>query len=313
MNRPIRGLAGGAAMIAAAALSLLLGSNDAAAGGYGGFGPWQAAQPLTEINTGDGEGCPVETRDGLSLMFASTRPGGSGNLDVWVADRGRIGDGWQPPRAVPLPINSESNDLCPTPVGRYLYFVSDRPLDGGCGGGDILVSRQSPAGDWSDPELLGCAPNGPNFSGPERSPAIVRTRRGTLLFYSSTGGEGDHDIYVSRQRADGSFGPGKVVSSLSSEFDDFMPNIRARGYGLYEVVFNSNRPYWGRKQNKAAFGNQDVYAAYSYRPDRRWTTPRNLGPNVNTAGSESRATLSGDGQRLVFGRDGDLQQSQRGH
>ena len=92
-----------------------------------------------------------------------------------------------------------------------------------------------------------------------------------------------------------------------------MPNIRATGYGLYEVVFNSNRPYWGRKQDRLAFGQQDIYTAYSFRPDRRWTPPRNLGPNVNTAGSESRATLSGDGKRLVFGRDGDLQQSERGH
>ena len=166
MNRANRGPTAGAAIVAAATMAFLLGANDAAAGGYGGVGAWQAARPLTEINTVDGEGCPIETQDGLSLMFASTRPGGSGNLDVWVADRERIGDGWQPPRAVPLPINSESNDLCPTPVGRNLYFVSDRPLDGGCGGGDILVSRQSPAGDWSEPDYSAVRHTGPTSAGP---------------------------------------------------------------------------------------------------------------------------------------------------
>ncbi|MBX5460939.1 MAG: PD40 domain-containing protein [Steroidobacteraceae bacterium] len=33
-----------------------------------------------------------------------------------------------------------------------------------------------------------------------------------------------------------------------------------------------------------------------------WTPPFNLGPAVNTNGTEQRATLSNDGKRLYFGR-----------
>jgi hypothetical protein len=42
-----------------------------------------------------------------------------------------------------------------------------------------------------------------------------------------------------------------------------------------------------------------------------WSTPVNLGGNVNTLGNETRASLSGDGHRLHFGRDGDVYVSER--
>jgi len=65
----------------------------------------------------------------------------------------------------------------------------------------------------------------------------------------------------------------------------------------------------GRKQ--PASGGQDVYIAYSWWPTAGWTAPANLGPAVNTAGVEQRATLSHDGKRLYFGRDGDIFMSNR--
>lgn len=37
----------------------------------------------------------------------------------------------------------------------------------------------------------------------------------------------------------------------------------------------------------------------------------NLGANVNTAGSETRSTISGDKRRLYFGRDGEIYSSKR--
>lgn len=273
---------------------------------------WSRAVPEININTAAAEGCPIETADGLSLLFASTRaggvPGNTATNDIWVADRDSLTSPWKPAKNLGEPINSIASDFCPTPVdGRWLFFVSER-LDNGtatppCGGGDMYLSRQSPAGDWSAPKMLGCAPDGPNFSGPERSPSLVETDFGTFLFYSSNGGSGDQDIYMSRMKRDGTFGPGKVVKQLSTEFEDIMPNVHARPDGGYEIVFSSNRPTWGR--NKPAMGQQDVYVSYSWWLTD-WTEPKNLGAAVNTAGIEQRATLSADGKRLYFGRDGDI-------
>lgn len=128
-------------------------------------------------------------------------------------------------------------------------------------------------------------------------------------FYSSTGPGGDQDIVVSTLGANG-FGPGKVVAELSVPgYDDIMPNVRERDDGSFEIVFSSNRPTWGRDQK--AFGGQDVYISRSWWPIGFWAQPLNLGTAVNTAGNEQRATLSHDGKRLHFGRDGDIYVSER--
>ncbi len=283
----------------------------------GGPGAFSTAVPVTEVNSPAAEGCPIETPDGLSLLFASTRPGGAGGNDIWVADRETLGSPWQPPRNAGDPINSSAADFCPTPAfGRSLFFVSERPDNGTatppCGGGDIYLTRQSPAGGWSAPVMLKCAPEGPNFTGAERSPSPIETWFGTFLFYSSNGSGGDQDIYMSRMGPDGTFGPGRVVKELSTPFDDIMPNVRARDDGSFEIVFSSNRPTWGR--NQPAKGQQDVYIAQSWWLTGLWSEPRNLGDAVNTAGVEQRATLSADGERLYFGRDGDIFVSRRsGH
>jgi hypothetical protein len=281
------------------------------------FSSFSTATPEANLNSPAPDGCPIESPDGLSLFFASARPGAvPGNVgnDIWVADRESVNAPWQPPKNLGEPVNSAANDFCPTPVyGRSLFFVSER-LDNGtdtapCGGGDIYLSRQSPAGGWSPPVMLGCAPNGPNFSGPERSPSLVETWFGTFLFYSSNGGSGDQDIYMSRLGPDGKFGPGKVVKELSTEYEDIMPNVRARDDGTFEIVFSSDRPTWGNGQ--PARGKQDVYISYAFWPTAQWSAPRNLGDAVNTAGVEQRATLSADGKRMYFGRDGDIYVSQR--
>jgi WD40-like Beta Propeller Repeat len=275
------------------------------------------AVPVTDMNSPAADGCPIESADGLSLFIASTRPGAvPGNVgnDIWSADRETIDSPWQAPRNLGEPVNSIASDFCPTPAyGRSLFFVSER-LDNGtptppCGGGDMYLSRQSPAGGWSAPAMLKCAPDGPNFTGPERSPSPIETWFGTFLFYSSNGGSGDQDIYMSRMGSDGTFGPGKVVKELSTEFEDIMPNVRAREDGSFEIVYSSNRPTWGR--NKPAKGGQDVYIAQSWWLTGLWSTPQNMGDAVNTAGVEQRATLSADGKRLYFGRDGDIFVSQR--
>jgi hypothetical protein len=270
---------------------------------------------VTEVNSPSADGCPIESADGLSLFIASNRSGTFGGNDIWAADRATLTSPFGEPRNLGAPINTGSADFCPTPVlGRSLFFVSERPGDGTgptpCGGGDIYLSRQSPAGGWSAPQMLKCAPEGPNFPGGERSPSLVETWFGTFLFYSSNGAGGDQDIYVSRLGRDGTFGPGKVVTELSTpDFEDIMPNVRTRDDGSFEIVYSSNRPTWGRGQ--AAFGGQDVYYARSWWPTGGWSAPRNLGDAVNTPGVEQRSTLSHDGKRLYFGRDGDIYTSTR--
>lgn len=256
-----------------------------------------------------GAGCPIETPDALSLMIASGRPGGAGDLDIWVIDRAAVGAPWSAPKNLPGPINTPAADFCPSPFARSLFFVSAYPYDGACGGGDIYLSRQSPAGDWAEPLRLPCAPNGPNTPGTERSPSLVETFYGTFLFFSTNEGvpNADEDIYVSIMNEKGEFGRGQIVKGLSTaDFQDQMPTVRVRPLG-FEVTFNSDRP---GKSTNPAFGGQDAYWARASFLPFWWTTPQNAGPNVNTSANETRASLSADGQRLYVGR-GDVYVSER--
>lgn len=304
----------GAAALAIWALGTAVAGANGWSHGWSQFPRWKTAERVPVVNLKDsGEGCPHESADGLSLFIASNR-GGDPN-DIWVADRASLDAPWQEPRRLEGPINESGvPDFCPTPVrGRSLMFVSARTGEelgeDFCGEGDMYMSRQSPAGGWSDPVNLGCAPLGPNTANAEFSPSLIETPYGTFLFYSTNGTTGHQDIHVSRMRSDGTFGPGKVVDALSSDAEDLMPNVREREFGGYEIVFSSNRT--ASRSSGEPQGAQDVYMSFAWFLPGPWSAPVNLGESVNSGSSETRATQSRDGKRLYFGRDGDIFVSER--
>jgi WD40 repeat protein len=272
------------------------------------FSAWGPASAETSINSTDADGCPIESPDGLSLYFASNRPGAVGGYptdpnDIWRAQRSSTDAAWGTAEHLPQPVNSAVADFCPTPLnGKYLLFVSAR--SGGCGvppTGDIYLTRDNPAHGWETPMNLGCSPTGPNTAGGEFSPSLVETAQGTLLFYSSPGPNGFQDIYVSTRQANGSFGPGTAVAELNTLAADQMPNVSRDGL---EIVFSSNR-------TGSTGGSLDVYTAHRASTSDPWSVPDNVGSNVNTGADETRASLSGDGERLHFGRSGDIYVSTR--
>jgi hypothetical protein len=276
------------------------------------YSAWGVAAPVVEVNSTAPDGCPIESRDGLSLYIASSRSGTLGGNDIWASDRADKNDPFGEPQNLGAPVNSDANDFCPTPIyGSYLLFVSERVSPGTCGTGpglgDIYIIRRNAAFGWGEPKHLGCIENGtgPNSTGAEFSPSLVDTKQGTYLYFSALIG-GQHDIYRSKRRSNGSFGPPEAVAELNTEFDDRMPNVRSDGL---EVVFSSTRPT--DANGTASFGSFDVFVAKRSDTSKPFSAPVNLGPNVNTAGSETRSTLSWDHKRLYFGRDGEIQSASR--
>jgi hypothetical protein len=286
------------ALLSGTAAASLLAS--AAASGAGGpwFGSWAPAQKLDEIagnhadvNTASVDGCPIQSPDGSSLYMASNRPGGKGGLDIWVATRQSRSDPWGAPENLPEPINSPSDDFCPTPVnGGRLFFVSRRRIDGvTCGLGDIYLARRNPAGGWSNPKHLACAPAGPNSGLDEQGPSYVQGR----LYFSRSSAEVAGDLFLSRKLGEG-FGPASPIVELNDRAaNDIQPNVRKDGS---ELVFSSNRA--------GGAGGQDIWASTRPSINDAWSTPVNLGPAVNTGLGESRPSLSSDADQLLFGRAG---------
>jgi hypothetical protein len=250
-----------------------------------------------ELNTDAQDGCPIQSPDRLSLYMASTRPGGKGGLDIWVAHRESRDDPWGPPENLPEPINSSAADFCPTPIrGGGLFFVSRRETPGvTCGMGDIYLTRLSPGTGWETPQHLGCeSDGGPNTPLDEQGPTYLKNG-GPVLYFSSgipSGPGVSGDIYQSKRQGDGNFGPPQPVARLNSTAVDIQPNVRHDGR---EIVFASNRD--------GTLGAQDLWVATRAGVNDPWSTPVNLGGAVNTSGfSETRPSLSWDGATLYFGR-----------
>ncbi len=297
---------------AAAGLALMSASASASAS-HDDWWAWSVATPVVEVNSPMSDGCPIESRDGLSLYIASTRIPGVGN-DIFAADRAGKDEQFGEPRHLDAPVNTTANDFCPTPIyGSYLLFVSERPgpetCNAGPGSGDMYIVRRNAASGWGDPRHLGCIETGtgPNSAGAEFSPSLVTTAEGTFLYFSSTL-TGNHDIYQSRMRNDGTFAPPEPVEEVNTEFDDRMPNVRSDGL---EMVFSSLRP--ADANGTPSIGSFDVYVSRRSSTRKRWSPPVNVGQAVNSPGSETRPTISWDGRRLYFGRDGDIYSSTRRH
>jgi WD40-like Beta Propeller Repeat len=259
------------------------------------FSGWATAQKVdeiagnsTEVNTPSLDGCPIQSPDGLSLYMASNRPGGVGGLDIWVARRPNTTAGWGAPENLGEPVNSPSDEFCPTPVrGGRLFFVSREALPGSCGLGDIYLTRRNASGEWTEPQHLGCGTEGgPNSALDEMGPSYVEVEGRGLLYFSS-----GPDIYVSERAGDGSFGPAQPVAELNTTFVDIQPNVRKDGL---EVVFASTR---------RAGTDQDLYGATRESLDDPFSAPVNLGGAVNTTDrNETRPSFSWDAQTLYFGR-----------
>ena len=109
--------------------------------------PWEAPVNLgAAINTAFNERSPELSRDGHFLFFATNRPGGLGDFDIWVAWRAHTHDdfGWRPAVNLGAGVNSAFGDFGPgffenDEIGiPILYFASTRP--GGLGSADIYRS-----------------------------------------------------------------------------------------------------------------------------------------------------------------------------
>ena len=286
-----------AAAIAAGAILVSAVSGTALADKR--HGSWGAATPLLRTDGAQVPGgCPIESPGGR-FIFTARNPGTG--LDIFVNERAAIGQPFEPGDALPAPVNDAglANDFCPTPLpDNGLFFVSTRA--GSCGAADMYSAVQNPANGWSEPVNLGCDPHGPNTPGTEFSPAVIKTAWGTYLFFSTDYYTGNQDIYRSRMRDDGTFGPGvRLPWPINTEHDDRQPNVSQDGR---KMVFASNR-----RTAESSNPNFDIFYAKKRWLFGRWRRVQNLSESVpfeTLDASETRPSLSWDGERLVYGSGG---------
>ena len=250
---------------------------------------WQWTEPvnLTVLNTKDAETQPCLSGDGLTLIFASDRPGGAGKLDLWQTTRSSIDEAFGPPVPFDAPVNTKHIDNGPwiSADGQTLLFSSDRP--GGKGGGDIWqATRNSRESRWANIVHLSSVSSTTQELGPSLSPD------GQELLFEQWSEANHFQIRLARR------------NDLQAAFAGFLDpgtgiNSRGRDGGPEFVADGRSFVY----QSGPANGKDDLFVSLrsengsSFQPGIRFGAP------LNTVAVEAHPTLSADGRTIVFCSD----------
>ncbi len=192
------------------------------------------------------------------------------------------------PRPVGEGVNSPSDEYLPalTADGSTMIFTRRDDYDE-----NFYASTLQPDGSWGKAQYL----EGVNTTQNEGAETI--SADGSWLVFTACnrrddGSQGSCDLYWSQQK-DGAWTRAVPFSSAINSRDwDGQPSISPDGRMLF---FSSNRP--------GGYGGKDLWFTIR-QPNGRWTTPENLGPEINSRGDEQTPFIHPDGQTLYFTSDG---------
>ncbi len=174
-----------------------------------------------------------------------------------------------------------------TPDGKTLFFISNRPVDGG----EVLKKdydiwrAELVNGVWSAPQPV------KEVNSPQMELGVEYVN-GVLYFNSTSGGEAtSSDIYYSTYK-NGAF-TAPINIGLPVNTPDFEADPVLSPDGKY-LVFSG----WGRADG---FGQGDLYICR--KEGEAWSAPVNLGDQVNSKFFEFTPFFSHDGKDLFFCSD----------
>lgn len=258
---------------------------------------WSEPKNLGAVNSPFNEQNVFLSKDELTLYFTSDRPGGLGDLDIWISQRESVDSPWPAAVNAGPPINTPSADFAPnlSTDGHLLFFGSSRPS--GQGTTDIYVSRRSDPNDafaWEDPVNVGAPINTPDQ---EAAPFYLQNAEdGSANLYFNRGplaSQGADIYYASVTRKGEAQGPVVFVAELNDPaFNDAAVTIRKDGR---ESFFFSTRT--------GGLGANDLWTSTRQSIHHPWEPPINAGAPLNTAFGDNTPNLSFDGRTLIFASD----------
>lgn len=232
----------------------------------------------------------VFSPDGRIFMFSRVV---NGNFKMFYSFR-RADGTWQEPRmAAPsktFPGHHEV-DMAFSPDGDWLYFISDRPLEGySLERLNIWRSRITPEG-LHTPEPLG---DHINTAGHDLYPMLVGDGS---LYYSAVRDDtlGARDSYRAQYDGGEFEAPVNLGPSINSDVDE--GDIFVSPDESYLIHVSANRP--------GGLGDGDLYISFRGE-DGTWGPGVNMGPEINTDGIDYCPMVTPDGKYFFFTRGNDI-------
>jgi hypothetical protein len=237
----------------------------------------------------------IISNDGVFGLTLSS----DGKTALWISSKGKrdtlvvkeshfINGAWSPAITASFSSNGEWKDIDPvfTPDGKRVLFQSTRPVPGRPDrkGFDIWIVDVKVNG-WSDAYHLG---NEINTDVSESYASM--TRSGNIYFMKeNANGVGSSDIYVSRmlnKRYQAAENIGLPINSNNRESNPFI----SAGEDFL-IYFSDDSTGYG-----------DVDLMISFKTKKGWSTPVNLGHEINTSEAEFCPFYHAKQRRLYFAR-----------
>jgi hypothetical protein len=175
---------------------------------------WGPVERVVELSSVANENTPELSSDGLTMWFASDRPGGMGQDDIWVTTRPDRSSPWTTPRNV-SELNTPGIERGPSVFlgGLAMIFFSDRT--GSKGAPDFWITTRSSLSStatWSSPMPLDSVNTPGNELRGWMSPCGLE-----LYYQADRGSSSGMDFYmVRRSSPDEPFGSEQLIPELSS-------------------------------------------------------------------------------------------------
>ena len=247
------------------------------------------------VDPADRPFCVSLPEDGKLIAFQSERAGGYGRLDIWLS---RLENGrWMEPYNAGPGINTDLHeaDAKFSPDGDTMVVLRSADFRKST---QIYISRLQ-NGKWAEAE-----PIGPPVSPPDTIEyGALFSRDGNRLYFASNreGGYGGMDLYFSDRTGDSWSQPvnlGPVINTSETEAD------MALSRDGQTIIFPSKRA-------DSIAGSTDLYV--TRRVNGAWSPVENLGPRINTPGTDTCPWLGHDGHTLYLNTDWDgLVQGEKG-
>jgi outer membrane protein OmpA-like peptidoglycan-associated protein len=257
---------------------------------------------------------PVISPDGRTLFFArQNHPGNRGGTrdpqDIWYS---RLESGqrktWGIAKNLGTPPNSpeDPNGLASVSANGQVALLIGVYVDGLMEPKGFSTSRRSPGG-WSKP--LKVEIDNYYNKDPEHIDAYLATSgKALLMAVERTDGQGGQDLYVSFPKPDDvGVQPDPNRPVVWTKPLNLGRNINTPGSDFAPFLAADDKTLYFASDGHGGYGKSDIF--YSKRLDSTWTkwsTPRNLGPVVNSPDFDAYYTLAAAGEDayLVSSRNG---------
>jgi Tol biopolymer transport system component len=255
------------------------------------FSNYVATNAGKSINTEHTERFPMVLSDGLTLFFSSNRPGGHGDLDIYVCTRKTLADQWSEPMNLGTHINSRASDHSVTVSedGHWMIFTSEK--EGSYGTADLYLSYREdiskPLG-WGEAKNAGSAINKvENKDSIWTACPLFHEENGHVNVYFTSNRSGAGDVYVSSY-ANGKFTTPVLIQGINTEEGEYH-------FAPDEGFIWTNR--------NGGFGGSDIWITTKRKGSNEWSTPIPLGSNINTSSNEGMPSITKDKSLFVFDSD----------